>query len=124
MSFQAGTGSGTRCCGPRGGTAVRMEQKTRSNFLPWPGQTLGPWHLAAADVATRLPHTPPFSRLLRHAGGYSRTILTPNLQGLDLLFTNCRNFYSLNTHIKMNINLTPAFINFISDWLEQLGHGI
>src|SRR6218665_2247433 len=32
---------------------------------------LGPWHL---------PRTPPFSRLLRHAGGYSRTILTPNLQ--------------------------------------------
>ena len=29
----------------------------------------------------RLPRTPPFSRLLRHAGGYSRTILTPNLQG-------------------------------------------
>src|SRR6218665_3944663 len=32
-----GTGSGTRCCGPRGGTAVRMEQKTRSKLLPWPG---------------------------------------------------------------------------------------
>src|SRR6218665_3621831 len=44
-------------------------------------QSLGPWHLAAADVATRLPRTPPFSRLLRYAGGYSRTILTPNLQG-------------------------------------------
>src|SRR6218665_798653 len=40
---------------------------------------VGPWHLAAADVATRLPRTPPFSRLLRHARGYSRTILTPNL---------------------------------------------
>src|SRR6218665_1870399 len=26
--------------------------------------------------------TPPFSRLLRHTGGYCRTILTPNLQGL------------------------------------------
>src|SRR6218665_1021981 len=35
---------------------------------------------ASSDVATRLPRTPPFSRLLRHAGGYSRTILTPNLQ--------------------------------------------
>src|SRR6218665_931106 len=43
-----------------------MEQKTRSKFL-------------AADVATRLPRTTPFSRLLRHAGGYNRTILTPNL---------------------------------------------
>src|SRR6218665_2966199 len=32
-------------------------------------------------LASRLPRTPPFSRLLRHAGGYSRTILTPNLQG-------------------------------------------
>src|SRR6218665_2653880 len=41
---------------------------------------VGHWHLAAADVATRLPRTPPFSRLLRYAGGYSRTILTPNLQ--------------------------------------------
>src|SRR6218665_59485 len=77
-----GTGSGTRCFGPRGGTAVRMEQKTRSKFLPWPGYNLGPWHLAAAKFATRLPRTPPFSRLLRHAGGYSRTILTPNLQRL------------------------------------------
>src|SRR6218665_1053097 len=31
---------------------------------------------SGVDVATRLPRTPPFSRLL---GGYSRTILTPNL---------------------------------------------
>src|SRR6218665_3063150 len=30
-----GTGSGTRCCGPRGGTAVRMEQITLSKFLPY-----------------------------------------------------------------------------------------
>src|SRR6218665_1629840 len=73
-------GSGTRCCGPRGGAAGRMEQKTRSKFLPWLGENLGPWHLAAADGATRLPRTPPFSCLLRHAGDYSRTILTPNLQ--------------------------------------------
>ena len=29
-----GTGSGTRCCGPRGGTAVRMEQKIDQNFCP------------------------------------------------------------------------------------------
>src|SRR6218665_3587703 len=34
------------------------------------------------SLAHRLPRTPPFSRLLRHAAGYSRTILTPNLQGL------------------------------------------
>jgi len=32
-------------------------------------------------LASRLPRTPPFSRLLRHTGGYSRTILIPNLQG-------------------------------------------
>src|SRR6218665_460850 len=32
-----------------------------------------------SDLGIRLPRTPPFSRLLRHAGGYSRTILTPNL---------------------------------------------
>src|SRR6218665_240111 len=35
-------------------------------------------------LASRLPCIPPFSRLLRHAGGYSRTILTPNLQGLTI----------------------------------------
>ena len=68
---------------------MHMEQKTRSKFLPWPGYNLGPWHLTAADVATRLPRTPPFSRLLRHAGGYSRTILTPNLQGC---VTICRQY--------------------------------
>src|SRR6218665_3471186 len=30
-------------------------------------------------LAPGLPRPPPFSRLLRHAGGYSRRILTPNL---------------------------------------------
>src|SRR6218665_1965712 len=53
--------------------------------------------IAAADVAIRLPRTPPFSRLLRHAGGYSRTILTPNLQGLELYMHNTVHAY--NTHI-------------------------
>src|SRR6218665_89104 len=32
-----GTGSSTRCCSPRGGTGVCMEQKSRSKFLPWLG---------------------------------------------------------------------------------------
>src|SRR6218665_3215974 len=41
--------------------------------------------LEPRTLAPRLPRTPPFSRLLRHAGGYSRTILTPNLQGYTLL---------------------------------------
>src|SRR6218665_1284243 len=40
--------------------------------------------LGPRTLAFRLPRTPPFSRLLRHAGSYSRTILTPNLQGLLL----------------------------------------
>src|SRR6218665_2160921 len=31
-----GTGSGTQSCFPRGGTVLRMEQKSRSKFLPWP----------------------------------------------------------------------------------------
>src|SRR6218665_1672980 len=35
---------------------------------------VGPWHLAPADVATRLQRTPSFSRLLRHAGGYSSSL--------------------------------------------------
>src|SRR6218665_1139344 len=50
------------------------------------GVELRTW--ASSDVATRLPRTPPFSHLLRHAGGYSRTILTPNLQGV--FFTGYR----------------------------------
>src|SRR6218665_1338630 len=73
-----------------------MEQKTRSKFLPWPGWNLGPWHLEAADVATRLPRTPPFSRFLQHAGGYSRTILTPNLQGCFLIY-----FYSFDIRLRL-----------------------
>src|SRR6218665_3118924 len=56
---------------PEAEQAVRMEQKTRSKFLPW--------RVEPRAMASRLPRTPPFSRLLRHAGGYSRTILTPNL---------------------------------------------
>ena len=32
-----GTGSGTRCCGPRGGAGVCMKQKFRFKFLPWMG---------------------------------------------------------------------------------------
>src|SRR6218665_3519565 len=30
------TGSGTRCCGPRGGEGVRVKQKSRFKFFPWP----------------------------------------------------------------------------------------
>src|SRR6218665_3293893 len=48
-------------------------RKLDPNFCSGRGRT--------SDLGTRLPRTPPFSRLLRHAGGYSRTILTPNLQG-------------------------------------------
>ena len=44
-----GTGSGTRCCGPRGCVRVRMEQKSRSKFLPWPGLHLGPWHSSGRE---------------------------------------------------------------------------
>jgi len=32
-----GTGSGTQCCGPRGGAGVHMKQKSHFKFLPWPG---------------------------------------------------------------------------------------
>src|SRR6218665_3546566 len=65
---------------------------------------LGPWHLAAADVATRLPRTPPFSRLLRHAGGYSRTILTPNLQGQSLTVP-IQNVFSCRRQISRKISV-------------------
>src|SRR6218665_2096684 len=34
-----GTGSGTRCCGPRGGTGVCMEQKLDPNFCPGRSRT-------------------------------------------------------------------------------------
>jgi len=53
-------------------------------------------------LASRLPRTPPFSRLLQHAGGYSRTILTPNLQGLDApyppLYADAKEMKSLKLH--------------------------
>src|SRR6218665_3656293 len=70
-------------------------RKLDPNFCPGRGRTLD---LAATDVATRLPCTHPFSRLLRHAGGYSRTILTPNLQGL-LWHTNAQCRGSNNTFL-------------------------
>src|SRR6218665_4010007 len=59
---------------------------------------VGPWHIAAADVATRLPRTPRFSRLLRHAGGYSRTILTPNLRGWMYIHTYINTLIHTHTH--------------------------
>src|SRR6218665_3321506 len=68
-----GTGSGTRCCGSRGGQRCAWSRKLDPNFCSGRGRT--------SDLGIRLPRTPHFSRLLRHAGGYSRTILTPNLQG-------------------------------------------
>src|SRR6218665_1792396 len=86
-------------------TAVHMEQKTLSKFLPCPGQNLGPWHLAAADVATRLPRTPSFSRLLRHAGGYSRTILTLNLQFFYLSIILFINPASISAILSSSIHL-------------------
>src|SRR6218665_162142 len=64
------TGSGPRCCCSRGGQWCR---KLDPNVCSGRGRT--------SDLVIRLPRTPPFSRLLRHAGGYTRTILTPNLQG-------------------------------------------
>src|SRR6218665_1402675 len=45
-------------------------RKLDSNFCPDRDRTSDPWHLAAAHVVTRLPRTPPFSRLLRHEGGW------------------------------------------------------
>src|SRR6218665_3418802 len=74
-----GTGSGTRCCCPRGGQRCAWSRKLDPNFWSGRGRT--------SDLGIRLPRTPPFSCLLRHAGGCSRTILTPNLQGLNLLPT-------------------------------------
>ena len=38
-----GTGSGTRCCGPRGGAEVCMKQKSSNKFLPCTG--FEPWTL-------------------------------------------------------------------------------
>src|SRR6218665_19951 len=55
-----------------------MEQKTRSKFLPWLGENLGPWHLGEADVATRLPRTPPFSCLLRRPSHLRRANFGPS----------------------------------------------
>src|SRR6218665_3511927 len=60
-----------RCCGPRGGQRCAWSRKLDPNFCSGRGRT--------SNLGIRLPLIPPFSRLLRHAGGYSRTILTPNL---------------------------------------------
>src|SRR6218665_1257744 len=61
----------------------------------------------SSDVATRLPRPPPFSRLLRHAGGYSRTILTPNLQGF---FHLCQT--QLKAHGITCVNEVIAYVHY------------
>ena len=49
------------------------------NFCPGRGLNLGPCSLMAVNVTTRQQRTqPPFSRLLRHPGGYSGIMFTPN----------------------------------------------
>src|SRR6218665_343291 len=60
------------CCGPRGGQGCAWSRKLDPNFCS--GRVI-----TSEDLGIRLPRSPPFSRLLRHAGGYSRTILTTNL---------------------------------------------
>jgi len=45
------TGSGTRCCGPRGGTGVCIEHKSQSKFLPGRGST--------SDLGIQWPRTLP-----------------------------------------------------------------
>jgi len=49
-----GTDSGNRCCGPRGGAGVCLEQKSRSKFLPWTSLRA---ILAATNVNTIPPST-------------------------------------------------------------------
>src|SRR6218665_3750340 len=51
-----GTGSGPRCCGPRGGQRCAWSRKLDPNFCSGRGRT--------SDLGIRLPRTPPFSRLL------------------------------------------------------------
>src|SRR6218665_3450843 len=72
-----GTGFGTLCCGPRGGQRCAWSRKLDPNFCSGRGRT--------SELGIRLPRTPPFSRLLRHPEGYSKTILTPNLQGFHFI---------------------------------------
>src|SRR6218665_2000299 len=52
------------------------------NFCHGRGRTsdLGIYRLRTLPLDYRVPHL--FSRLLRHAGGYSGTIITPNSQGV------------------------------------------
>src|SRR6218665_2213621 len=71
-------------------------RKLDPNFWCGGGRTSGPWHLAAADVATTLPCTPTFSRLLRHAGGYSRTILTPQPAGVNMHLGTINRTYNMH----------------------------
>src|SRR6218665_2041466 len=65
-------GSGTDVVVPEAEQRCAWSRKLDPNFCPGWGRT--------SDLATRLPRTHHFSRLLRHAGRYSRTSLTPNPQ--------------------------------------------
>src|SRR6218665_1502335 len=48
----------SKCFYHRGGAGVRMKQISRFKFLPWQRLNLGLCSLMAANVTTRLRHTP------------------------------------------------------------------
>ena len=81
---------------------------------PYPG----PWHLAAANVTTRLPRTPSFSRSLRHAGGYSGTILTPNPQTLKVWEPDGAKSARRNTLLRATVLLSCGLECICDLWLE------
>ena len=76
-----GSGSGTRCCGPRGGTAVRIEQKLDPNFCRGRDRTsdhgIQRPRILPLDYRVPLPLDAPYDMQEATAG----QILTPNLQG-------------------------------------------
>ena len=72
-------------------------------------------------LASRLPRTPPFSRLLRHAGDHSRTILTPNLQVVRIGM-ECVDIIHLMAHGAVHKVRHAIFSNFDSLGVPHLPH--
>src|SRR6218665_3676846 len=88
-----------------------MEQKTRSKFLPSLGyRTSDPWHLAAADVATRRSRTSPYIYIYIYIYIQRRGLLI------------CRAHSFLRT---AEFRAEPRNLGFYRGiWAAELGHGI
>src|SRR6218665_661005 len=94
---------------PQAGQRCTWSRKLDPNFCPGWGRTSDPWHLAAADVATRLSRTSPYIYIYKYIYIQRRGLLI------------CRAQFSA----ARGISSRAAEFGFLPrNWAAELGHGI